>query len=222
MVFKHIKIYEEIIESNVNISAHNHFKLIINGKIVSGLVSPAPSVVTKEKLYLSYDLKKYLKVGMNKIEVVVLYLGGSGQNYLNGEPGFILEGIIKTVSSKIDIISDESFLVYEETPFKDDMPFQQSRRITPVQYYDDRVKLNDKNSFPAVQLNGYQNYHKQEILEGVIHKNIKPILLYEQKDVKVYDCGEIISGFVTIKLISIADETITVRYSEDLEQESKT
>ena len=145
--FKYISIDEEINKAVLDISAHNHFKLLINGKLVSGLVSPAPSVVDKEKLYLKYQIDKYLSKGINKIEVIVLYLGGSGQNYINGYPGFILEGLIETNTKRINLISDESFLVYKNTPYKDGMDFQQSRRITPVQYYDDNIILNDKDSF---------------------------------------------------------------------------
>ena len=107
--FKYVDVSEPIIESIINISAHNHFKLIINGETISGLVTPAPSVINKEKLYLSYDLKNHLKLGSNKIEVIVLYLGGGGQNYLNGTPGFICQGFVKTKNTCIPIISDENF-----------------------------------------------------------------------------------------------------------------
>lgn len=215
--FKYIDLEEEIINSTINITGHNHFKLIVNGEIVSGLVTPAPSTVTKDKLYLTYDLNKYLKVGRNKIEVIVLYLGGSGQNYINAIPGFIAQGVIETKNNEIEIISDDSFRVYNKTSYTDDMPFQQSRRITPVQYFDDRVILNDKDSRAPTVLNGYPKYRKQEIPEGGIHRTIEPTLLHEVDGVRVYDCGEIISGFVSIELKPKRDEEITIRYSEDLE-----
>lgn len=215
--FKYIDIKEEITTAHINITAHNHFKLLINDVLVSGLVTPAPSTITLDKLYLSYDIKDYLKVGNNKIEVVVLYLGGSGQNYINGEPGFICEGKIITTNNEIDIISDESFRVYENIPYKDEMPFQQSRRITPVQYYDDGIILDDNKSYQATSLKGYKKYRKQEIPEGGIHRTIEPTLLHEVDGVRVYDLGEIISGFVSIELKPKRDEEITIRYSEDLE-----
>lgn len=215
--FKYITLDEEVQAATLKISAHNHFKLMINGKIVSGFVSPAPSVVDKEKLYLSYPIQKYLKKGVNKIEVIVLYLGGSGQNYINGQPGFILESLIKTKTKEIELFSDESFLVYENIPYKDDMEFQQSRRITPVQYYDDSVVLDDLCSHQAKSIKGYESYSLQEIPEGGIHKDIQPTLLYQDKNVNIYDCGEIISGFVSIEGLVNAAQTVTIRYSEDLE-----
>lgn len=215
--FKNIKIESEVLDSKIHISAHNHFKLIINGKIVSGLVTPAPSRAHSEKLYLTYDLKSYIKIGNNKIEVIVLYLGGSGQNYVNAHPGFILSGYIKTKTKLHEIVSDEQFKAYRNIPYLDNMPFQQSRDITPVQMYDENIELNELDYTPVTILEGYNNYNLQKIPEGRVHRNIKPKLIHKNHDVFVYDCEEIISGFVSINIIPENDETIIIRYSEDLE-----
>lgn len=217
--FKYIDINDQIVESILNITAHNHFKLIINGKLISGLVTPAPSTIDKDKRFLVYDISKYLKIGRNKIEVIVLYLGGSGQNYINGKPGFIAEGFVKMQDAQFRIVSDERFMVYSKIPYIDGMQFQQSRSITPVQMFDDHIDLNESNAHPAIQLESYDNYRKQEIPEGHVHENIEPMLVHTYDGISVYDCGEIISGFVTIKIKPQKDELITIRYSEDLEQE---
>ena len=109
------------------------------------------------------------------------------------------------------------FLNYTKTPLTNDMPFQQSRRITPVQYYDNTIELEEQNQAISVALKGYDNYVLQEIPEGGVHKTIKPTLCFQEDEIKVYDCMEIISGFVSVEIKPTTDETITIRYSEDLE-----
>src|SRR5690554_4116814 len=86
MFFKQIDLESTVDAAIIHISAHNHFKLFVNQKLISGLVVPAPSQIYEQKLYCSYDIKPYLKTGENLIEVVVLYLGGGGQNYIDGIP----------------------------------------------------------------------------------------------------------------------------------------
>lgn len=215
--FKNIEIESDVLDSKVRITAHNHFKLLVNGQIVSGLVTPAPSRILSDKLYLTYDIKRYLKTGINKIEVIVLYLGGSGQNYVNGQPGFILSGYIRTRTNFFEIVSDKQFKAYRNIPYLDNMPFQQSRNITPVQMFDTNIELNELDTIPVTILKGYNNYNPQKIPEGKIHRNIEAKLLYENDGVFVYDCEEIISGFVSINILPENDEIITIRYSEDLE-----
>ena len=55
--FKYVNLEDEVVNAMIHLSAHNHFKLYINKELVSGLVTPAPSSVYKDKLYLSYDIK---------------------------------------------------------------------------------------------------------------------------------------------------------------------
>jgi alpha-L-rhamnosidase len=214
--FKRFEIENDVLEAVLTISAHNHFKLIVNGVTISGLVSPAPSVSSKEKLYLTYDLKHHLVQGSNLIEIVVLYLGGSGQNYCNDQPGFICEGHVLTTKKSFVIKSDETFRYYLNIPYKDEMPFQQSRRITPVQLFDSSLILDEKCSKSSVVLEGYPSYRPQEIPEGAVHEEINPTLCCYTQEVKVFDVGEIISGYVRINVYPEIDEAIVVRYGEDL------
>ena len=215
--FKYVNLEDEVVNAMIHLSAHNHFKLYINKELVSGLVTPAPSSVYKDKLYLSYDIKRYLKQGINLIEVVILYLGGDGQNYVNGIPGFILEGYIKTDKTKLKLLSDNHWKYYLNTPYIEDMPFQQSRNITPVEFYDDTVELDESKSSFASIIDGYNTYHLQEIPEGIVLETIKPKLIFKDHEVMVYDLGRIISGFVKIEALSNEDLELTIRYSEDLE-----
>lgn len=217
--FKDIKIKDDFIDAVIQISAHNHFKLFINQECVSGFVTPAPSRVHAHKLFVSYDIKPYLKKGVNQIEVVVLYLGGHGQNYVNGVPGFILEGYVKTKIKTIKINSDKTWKTYDQIPYIDGMEFQQKRHITPVECYDDTIELDRSKVKEVIVLNGYKTYQKQEIPEGDIFECIEPKPVLKKDDVWVYDMGRIISGFVNIEALSQKNVELTIRYSEDLDND---
>ena len=217
--FKEFQIDEDIQKAIIRISAHNHMKLLINGKLISGYVSPAPSYVEKEKLFLEYDITHDLLKGRNKIDVIVLYLGGSGQNYRNGIPGFILEAQIMTLHKMVEIVSDRTWLCYDQTPYKDDMPYQQSRRITAVEHYDATISLDVNKTSCATELNGYPNYQKQRIPEGGVHEIIRPIFIHQCHNAYVYDCTKIVSGFPLIQVRSSKIVTLKVRYSEDLHEQ---
>lgn len=198
-------------KSTLFISAHNQFKLYINGHLVSGLVTPAPTNLVS-KPYLVYDVSNYLKLGQNTIEVVVLYLGGTGQNYRNGIPGFILE--LHTDNQVL--ISDTSWVSISNTPYMDGMPFQQNRRITALECYDSTRLQENPIYVPVVILEGYKAYHKQFIPEGKVYESFLPTLIHQSDIVSVFDCGRILSGFVSLKVNSKIPQTIEVRYSEDL------
>lgn len=193
------------------ISAHNHFKCFINGHLVSGLVTPAPTNLVS-KPYLVYDISSYLIVGNNVIEVVVLYLGGTGQNYRNGIPGFILE---MHINNQV-LVSDTSWVSVSNTPYVNGMPFQQNRRITALECFDSTRFQESPIYAPVVVLDGYEQYHKQFIPEGKVYESIRPTLIHQSNLVSVYDCGRIMSGFVRIQVSSLVPQPIEVRYSEDL------
>ncbi|MDY3195520.1 MAG: family 78 glycoside hydrolase catalytic domain [Paracholeplasma sp.] len=200
----------------LNISGHNHIKLYINDKLISGYVTPAPSGL-HPKSYLSYDVSKDLLEGNNTIKVVVLYLGGSGQNYQNGIPGFILNLEIDEEAGVRHILSDETFSSIKNHPYVTGQPFQQNRRITPVERFDssklDEVPIHE----PVLVLEGYHNYRKQTIKEGIVHKTYEPRLLSQSNTVYVFDADRIVSGFVRLDVLSQTNQVLRVRYSEDLE-----
>lgn len=219
IVGKDFNIESEIIKASIQISAHNHFKLSVNGISFGGYVSPAPTVANKEKYYLEYDISKALKQGNNHIEIIGLYLGGDGQNYVNAYPGIIAGCKIKTIDSLIEILTDQSWYSYESIPYKIGMPFQQNRRVTPVEYYDSRIvhSRTNKNDVVLSKMNELSvNLVHQEISEGINHEIIQPKCLSTKDNIYVFDTGKIVSGFVHFELIGVPESIIKIRYSEDL------
>ncbi len=225
---KEYRIDKPVEEAFIHVSAHNHMKLYVNGKIVSDFVTPISSVATKRKYYLSYDVKEYLTQGMNCFYLEVLYLGGSGQNYVNAAPGFILSGLIQCENKTIEISSNESWKTTKKIAHGINMPYQQSRHVTPVELFDARlyeeeakfVSYDDKDWINAItspmQLQ-QPILVKQKIAEGSIHQTIYPKKIGKRKKgFQVFDVGRIITGFVRIKLKGYEGKQITIRYSEDL------
>lgn len=218
---KDFEINSKIKNAKIKISAHNHYKLYINDFLVSGYVVPASSVADKQKLYLEYDISKLLKQGKNTIKAIVLYFGDYGQNYKKAEPGLWVDGLIKTENNLIRIISDTTWKVLNNKPYISDMPFQQERKITPIEKYDSR-KVEDMGDYEYAresQMNLLNPIiEKQLINEGTIYEEIKPAFLKYENGITVFDVGKIISGFIKFQLKGMKDQEITFRYSENLDE----
>lgn len=88
---KAIVITRQVCRAVLLATAHNHYKAMINGVRVSGEVTPAPSNPVKNKLYNEYDITRHIQHGENVLSAMVCYLGGSGQNYVDGVPGLLMQ-----------------------------------------------------------------------------------------------------------------------------------
>jgi Alpha-L-rhamnosidase N-terminal domain./Bacterial alpha-L-rhamnosidase. len=220
-----------IVNGKAYISAHNHFILYINGSKVSGYVTPVPSHPQKSKYYLTYDVTELLQNGGNSICALVHYLGGGGQNYVDGMPGFIFQCHVKYRDGSEDIIiSDETWKALGETPYRNGTEFQQNRRISAIEDYDARKEESDWllynyddshwNMASLSHINGCKYMLKpQEIPEGGIYEIIVPKAVGIQKcGLQVLDAGKIISGWPRFKLNGINGVKIRMRYSEDTDE----
>ena len=217
---KTFDIVDDIDSATIQVSAHNHFKLSVNGYSVGGYVSPAPTVANMEKYFLEYNITHLLRKGNNKIAITALYLGGDGQNYVNAAPGVIAAVEILHLGSSTLITTDESWESLDSIPYVCRMPFQQNRRISPSEYYDSRVNLSKSSRNKAVlsEMNSIAPLLvRQGIEEGVIHEEIRPNVIGKKNNVYLFDSGRIISGFVRFTLPGMANSIITIRYSEAIE-----
>jgi len=88
---KEFRVRGPIREAKLFYSAHNTAKVYVNGVKLGGFVSPAPTNPEKRKAYLGYDVAALLRDGRNCLTADAHYLGGSGQNYYDGLPGFRLQ-----------------------------------------------------------------------------------------------------------------------------------
>lgn len=203
------------------VSAHSQYKIWVNGYQVGGYVSPAPTTPKNDKRFLAFDVNPYLQTGKNLIEAVAIYQGGSGQNFVDGKPGFFCEAHIQTGKKHVCIATGEDWLSTGETPYESGMPYQQNRRITAVEHFDNRKTA---KWTPAVCVTGpcaVNTMRLQSIPEGIVERVVTPRCLYQESGLAIYDAGCIVSGWVRVRLSEDCGTKVCVRYSENLDENSR-
>ncbi|RAV19265.1 alpha-L-rhamnosidase [Paenibacillus contaminans] len=218
--------------AKIYISAHNRYQLFVNGTKVGGCGSPAPSHPFKRKYYLGYDVTGLLNAGRNCLSAVVHYLGGDGQNYVNGLPGLLLQMEIGyTDGSRETIVSDAAWETLDVIPHRIGAPFQQFRRLSAIEDYD-AAKLPEgwmeagfaegftSGAIVAAELESLAWLLKwQQIPEGIEERTIIPAAAgVQEAGCQVFDAGLIVSGWPRFKLKGIPGVTVRLRYSEDMDE----
>ncbi|UVI27502.1 alpha-L-rhamnosidase [Paenibacillus spongiae] len=237
---KDFSLNKTIAQAKLFMSAHHTVQLHVNGSRVGGFGSPAPTEIRKRKYYLAYDVTDQLQTGENCIAAVAHYLGGDGQNYVNGLPGFRLQlHITYTDGSNKLVKSDSTWQTLREIPHRTGTPYQQNRRMSAIEDYDAR-KLD-----PAWLLPGFDSgqckraviakigktewpMKWQQIPEGAVEEVIVPLrietvpsLMEDGLPVHVFDTGKIVSGWPSFSLQGEPGITVRMRYSEDLNEEGR-
>lgn len=210
--------------AHVYVSAHHNYKLFVNGNEISGFVSPAPSNPKNDKLFLSYNVLSYLKEGENEISAVVLYEGGHGQNYIDLRPGFWLEMRFGDADHDEAFYTGEDWLCASNTPYLPDMPYQQRRNITPMEYYDARlteIAPEWKNAVVVEPICDKRFMFLQKVSEGKVERTITPSLVSNDKGAYIFDAGCLITGWVHLTVNEPRGTEITIRYSENLNEEGR-
>lgn len=212
------------------VSAHHVLQLFVNGQRVGGYGSPAPANPLKTKYYLAYEVTKLLRDGDNCIAAIVHYLGGDGQNYVNGWPGFILQGHIEHADgTRATVMTDETWDCLNDIPHSIGTPYQQRRRITAIEAYDARLadgswattefKGSCTKAVPSRQIEGQRWPMKwQSIPEGAAEETIVPVPMPVQEiGRQVFDAGKIVSGWPRLTIPGARGTKVRIRYSEDLD-----
>ncbi|HZG74760.1 MAG TPA: family 78 glycoside hydrolase catalytic domain [Paenibacillus sp.] len=212
------------------ISAHHSFKAFVNGMRVGGYGSPAPTNPSKRKYYLAYDIAGALRAGSNVLWADAHYLGGHGQNYSDGSPGFRAQLHVRFADgTELLVKSDSTWNVLDGSPYEIGAPYQQGRRLTAIEKYDarqwdDRWRLPAGGDAPthvrsAVALPELRSWPMQwqSVPEGGVDEAIVPRKLSDGEDAQVFDVGKIVSGWPAFRLKGFRGTNIRLRYSEDLD-----
>ncbi|MFD0670909.1 family 78 glycoside hydrolase catalytic domain [Cohnella sp. GCM10027633] len=215
--------------AKIYVSAHHHYQLFVNGTRVGGLLSPAPSEPAKSKLYLGYEVTGLLGAGENCIAAAVHYIGGGGQNYVDGQPGLILQAEWRTADGETGrLVTDESWKALSRTPYENGAAYQQNRRVSAIEAYDSRLEPDgwretgfDDSSWSSAVLSPVQalewRLRPQTIPEGYAEEEIVPVPCGVQRvGWQVFDAGKIVSGWAKLELRGVKDAVVRMRYSEDL------
>ncbi|MGN7356773.1 family 78 glycoside hydrolase catalytic domain [Paenibacillus sp. SAF-054] len=231
---KEFQLQGEVESAAVRVTAHNFFQLFVNGSKVGGYGSPVPSDPQKSKYTLHYEVAHLLHEGANCVASVTHYLGGDGQNYVNGVPGFWLELHIRyRGGGRDEIVTDGSWQALIKTPHLDGTPYQQNRRISAIEDYDGRLydpawlqsdypaELTHDVCISEAEHLGWE-LRMQQVPEGEVEEFITPQLVGESEaGVYVFDAGKIISGFPQLRMPGIPNATIMLRYSEQLDDHGR-
>ena len=211
-------------------SAHTYGQCYMNGELLSGHVSPAPSHIYRNKLYLIYDITDKLREGENTIACLLHYMNSNSQNVMNGLPGLLVQVDKLSPSGKETVlVSDKGWLVLDDTPFTPGRPCQQWRSATASTEYDaghEAAKwlsgsYDDRHwkraSFSGINIQSWE-LAPQRIPENIVHERISPVPCNVFREgFQVFDTGKIVSGWVQVSMPKGAGERVTIRYGEDLE-----
>lgn len=136
---KEIHLRKVVAYAKMFVSAHNFVQPYIDGVRIGGFGSPAPTNPLKRKYYLAYDVTDLLHPGKVCLSAVAHYLGGSGQNYVNGLPGFRLQlEVIYTDGARQTFKTDATWETLKDMPHLTGTDYQQKRGMSAVEDYDAR------------------------------------------------------------------------------------
>jgi alpha-L-rhamnosidase len=238
---KEFKVAGELVSARLYVSGHHYVQVYLNGSKVGGYGTPAPTNPWKRKLFTEYEVSNQLIEGENCLTADAHFLGGDGQNVVDGLPGFRLELHLTSVNGKKKIIkSDTSWDTLVDMPHRTGTEYQQNRRISAIEDYDARKwdeswryaswKPSVRTAKAKISKLGREDWDMvlQPIPEGEIEAELPLVKLAmstgfaEQEGFpQVFDVGEIISGWPRFKLKGIAGVTIRFRYSEALDVQGR-
>lgn len=219
--------------ASITVSAHHYFKLWVNGKRVNGISSPAPSVFQKHKLTLTYDITDLLTEGENVLAFTVLWLDGGAQNRTRGCAGLYFKMEAELSDSTVTVCSDENCRCSGVTEYIPHLPMREKRELTGSTRIDlSRIEKDwDKPGFddsgwekavvsPAEYLVG--ELIPQEIPDGDVKEEWKPELIHTEENFRLYDAGEVLTGYVKVTFRAEKGELLRLQYGELREGERKT
>lgn len=230
---KSFRLTEKPEKASVTVSAHHYFKMWVNGTQVGGLVSPAASVFQKHKLTLTYEIGHLLQEGENVLAFTVLWLDGGAQNRTRGCAGLYFEMQAELGGCTVSVCSDESCRCSGVTEYIPHLPMRERRELTGSTRVDlsriekdwNRPGFDDSGwekavISPAEYLAG--KLIPQEIPEGAVNAVWTPELIHTEEDFRLYDAGEVLTGYVRVKFKAEKGELLRLRYAELRQGERKT
>ncbi len=217
--------------AEIDITALGYFTLLINGKKVSeDLFTPAQtdyaprplSKITMSKghvhegthrvLYLTYDVIDFLKLGENKIEVIV------GPGYWRQKLR-VCEGHGVSYADDLlccfDLKLDDKIISTDGTEKAYHYPISRSNMYFG-EYYDMR-KFGAPLKEAEVKLSDFvpELLEKQDCDSDKVIRTIKPLHI-DGEGKYLFDCLENITGWAEIKIKGKAGDEITVEYAEEI------
>lgn len=225
---------KKIDTAEIDICGLGYFTLFINGKRVSNdwhtpaltdygkrdlskFTYPLFDELSHRTLYLTYDVTEYLCSGENEIEVIV----GGGWYYQRHRQA---EGRVD-YSDHLVANFDLTVNLCEGETLKHLTDGSESYSLYPITFcnlffgevWDTRLFEEEPQEFPVeICENPPENLQKQTCPPDRIIREITPTLIREEAGYKLYDCGENISGLVSLKVKGKRGDTVTLNFAEVL------
>ena len=204
----------------ITASCYGLFEIHINGKnITDSFLNPGFTSYLKRIQYRMYDVKEFLKEGINKIEIFV------GKGWCNGRfPSFetvpspygemplcIFSELF--VNGKRLLATDDSWKSYESP-----VTFSE---IYDGETYDARLEGKEEKFFPAMEYNiGFETLVSSRGVPVKVIKTLKPISMFTTpKGETVLDFGQNIAGWVKFDIKANEGDTIRYTHAEVLDSE---
>ncbi len=218
----------------LSVSAHHNFKMLVNGVPVGGLVSPAPSIFQKRKLFVRHEIGNLLRPGANALAFTVLYLGGDGQNRTGGCAGLIFElKMTMPGGERIIVSSGEDCRTSDISEYVPDLPMRERRGLTGSTLVDlSRIEPDwalpgfDDSAWDHAVISPAQylvpQLDLQGIPEGAVSRIWQPQCIHRREGFWLFDAGEVLTGFVRLRFRAPKGTLIRLRYGELLDGARKT
>ncbi|WJH32641.1 glycoside hydrolase family 78 protein [Paenibacillus sp. CC-CFT747] len=234
---KEFNVGEKLLAARLYVSAHHYVQVYLNGLRIGGFGTPAPTNPWKRKLYTVHEISGYLREGVNCITADAHFLGGGGQNYVDGLPGFRLELHLTYKNGKKKVVkTDTTWDTLVDPPHRTGTPYHQNRRVSAIEDYDaGKWQPGWRNGGYSYTLKttkakkariGREEWPmvRQCVPEGAIKEELSLVKLdlpestrCDEEMPQVFDAGRIVSGWPKFKLKGISGTTVRIRYSEDLD-----
>ena len=217
---EYVKFYNEFscdkTEGKLSISCDSNYNVFLNGKLVAfGQYADYPYY----KVYDELDVTPFLKIGKNKIVVVVWYYGEDSFCYQKGNAGVIFElvcdgKVVCWSSEQTSCLITKDFVCHQNRVITSQMGLGYSY---DSRYYDGYDKGNyvPRDFHNAVKVDGITyDLHRSKIKKLLLGKIRKAVLIDRTK--RVYDLGRECVGFLCGKMKASNGKTIRIGYGEHL------
>lgn len=214
-------------EAKISICGLGFFELYLNGKKVSDdlfvpvwtnyekrenrrLLYPLQDELSNYRTYyLEYDVSSYLNEGVNTIGVM---LGNGWYHQVRrteegdldyGFPKLCFELLITDQAGQtLQFYSDSEMKWSESEILENNLFFGELHDLRKKQDGWMLSGFDDSAWKPACQVPAPEtNFYRQNCPADKIIRSVTPQLVYTEKDRRIYDCGENITGFVSVRCL---------------------
>ena len=195
----------------LNISCDTDYTLYVNGNFAA---SNQYGDFEHYKIYDTLNITEYLKIGENRIDILVYYCGVDNSRYRKANAGLIYE-----------IISDGRVLSYSSDKTLSRLsPSYVSGKCLPISaqlgftFEYDATKECDSGYEPSVSVEKKCTFYPRPVSKGVLLKKhaVKSLIQYSDTHFLI-DLGEEVVGLPTLDILSDTEQKITVAWGEHID-----